>query len=527
MTRFTADPAMFPRTRLIALFSVAALVTLLLVGADQVTGLQVDAPTGKDDKAAADKKAIDRREPEKNNGRPASRRDDRPKAPTEKEFLGVGACAKCHEAPSRRDDTSFCALTESTTWEKQDKHSQAFAVLLNARSKEMGKRLGIADVSKDNACLACHAVVVDQSKQGRGFRIEDGVSCDACHGPSNAWVDEHWRNRDWRSGIDPLTKEREFGFLNVRDARRRAALCASCHVGNVSEGKFVTHAMFAAGHPPLPSFEIDTFAEVEPRHWRLLKEKDPKVQEEFRYDSKQNERVQKSIVGGVIALREAALALAAGADRTSQSPLDLAHFDCAACHHELATTSWRQTRPKALGLGRPMPRVWPTFLPMLALVALNRPASELDQALEPIQAAFAEQPFGKSSAIAPAAKNLAGWCDQVADALMKVRFDRPLVLKLLRETARRASQQNLDFESARQAGWVVLMLAKEAGFSPGELSKVTPSLTALEAALALKLPAGVQYKIEEQMPRALSLAANDDPAAIRPLFANVLAALPN
>jgi hypothetical protein len=32
--------------------------------------------------------------------------------------------------------------------------------------------------------------------------------------------------------------------------------CTSCHVGREADGRFVTHEMYAAGHPPLPPLEI-------------------------------------------------------------------------------------------------------------------------------------------------------------------------------------------------------------------------------------------------------------------------------
>ena len=58
----------------------------------------------------------------------------------------------------------------------------------------------------------------------------------------------------------------------------RVRTCVSCHVGNVEQGKVLTHAMYAAGHPPLPGIEASTFAAAMPNHWKPLsqKRKDPK-----------------------------------------------------------------------------------------------------------------------------------------------------------------------------------------------------------------------------------------------------------
>src|SRR5437867_13430626 len=92
----------------------------------------------------------------------------------------------------------------------------------------------------------------------------------------------------------------------------------SCHVGNAAEGKVVTHAMFAAGHPPLPPIEIATFSRNEPQHWRDAKEV-PYFQEKNHKDDKETyeqikniyhlknvsfQRTQWALIGSVVALRE-------------------------------------------------------------------------------------------------------------------------------------------------------------------------------------------------------------------------------
>jgi hypothetical protein len=58
----------------------------------------------------------------------------------------------------------------------------------------------------------------------------------------------------------------EYGERDMRDPAARAERCAACHVGNAAEGRFVTHAMYAAGHPPLPPLEVMTFSRDPPMH---------------------------------------------------------------------------------------------------------------------------------------------------------------------------------------------------------------------------------------------------------------------
>src|SRR5947209_12356109 len=76
-------------------------------------------------------------------------------------------------------------------------------------------------------------------------------------------------------------------MTDLWDPAKRTALCASCHIGNKEQGKFVTHEMYAAGHPPLPGFEVATFSNQMPRHWQYLKEKDEKVLALLEYDAAQ------------------------------------------------------------------------------------------------------------------------------------------------------------------------------------------------------------------------------------------------
>src|SRR5205085_7444380 len=98
----------------------------------------------------------------------------------------------------------------------------------------------------------------------------------------------------------------------------RAALCASCHVGNAAEGKFVTHAMYAAGHPLLPSLEVATFSDEMPRHWQYIKEKPAAIQKLLGFPP------------GEVALERTKLVLTSGV-ATFQSAMDLLARQAQAC----------------------------------------------------------------------------------------------------------------------------------------------------------------------------------------------------
>src|SRR5271157_2630053 len=163
-------------------------------------------------------------------------------------YQGTGDCNQCHEKPTKREiaegTTKFFEMTELATWEEKDKHALAYKVLKNSRSRKMAELLGIKSPETDASCLSCHAVNVDASQcaEGNVLRVQqEGVSCEACHGPASNWVDDHWHPNKWRNKMDlTRNKKTDRGFVDLRDAATRAGVCLSCHVGNAQEGKVVT-----------------------------------------------------------------------------------------------------------------------------------------------------------------------------------------------------------------------------------------------------------------------------------------------
>ncbi len=119
------------------------------------------------------------------------------KSPMEKEILYVGAlvCKACH-GPTQADDPF-------TVW-SVSKHSRTF-VQLGTGYIEMidpdakgfvpegfggsivkeARRLGI-----DADCLECHTTANNLTDEYKAetFHLEDGVQCEACHGPGGAHV---------------------------------------------------------------------------------------------------------------------------------------------------------------------------------------------------------------------------------------------------------------------------------------------------------------------------------------------------
>jgi len=90
-------------------------------------------------------------------------------------YVGLTACKACHS-------NAKIGGTEYTKYEK-DPHKNAYKTLLNEESKKIAKEKGIADPTKSEKCMKCHATAWNKKDlQGEKFSYEEGVTCETCHG---------------------------------------------------------------------------------------------------------------------------------------------------------------------------------------------------------------------------------------------------------------------------------------------------------------------------------------------------------
>jgi hypothetical protein len=411
-------------------------------------------------------------------------------------YIGIDGCIRCHESPREADNrpdsetglavTDFYLMNEATVWSKQDRHSQAFKVLENPRSVRMGELLGVDVKSPAAGCINCHALSLKAGQREIGkwsHRLADGVSCEACHGPAEKYESAHHRP-EWRT-LDPEVKKQEFGFINVRDPGAKTTLCAGCHVGNLSEGKFVTHEMYAAGHPPLPSVEPYSLGLAMPPHWRPLEAKKPEVQKALGYDPESRAIAREIVIGGLVSYRHSVDLLDQAASREETWP-DFAVFDCYACHHDLKRKSWRQERGYKSHPGRPAYRVWPDALPRATLLAMDRPREEFDDRVSGLQESLTSRPFGVPSEVrlkAGEARSLLN--EELQRASREIRWDASRSRKLLESIAQTALEQTWDFDSARQLAWAFVAVSRDLPMSDRLPAEVSPAIEELSNLLAL------------------------------------------
>jgi hypothetical protein len=236
--------------------------------------------------------------------------------------------------------------------------------------------------------------------------------------------------------------------------------------------------MYAAGHPPLPPFELATFSRDEPMHWRpaadvkyvseLAAKDAAKAKDLFSYRKGETEAARLAAVGAVTALRESVKLLAFDPDPTKPADrLDFAHFNCSACHHDLRVPAARQANGYPGVPGRPVPTTWPVW----AVEAVLRHAEQgksgnartkFEASYGALRAEFDKVPFGDRAAVVKQADGVRKACDELLAVLDATEFDAAASNALVRELAAAAGSKPMgrrDYLDADGAGYVARAVA--------------------------------------------------------------------
>jgi hypothetical protein len=292
-------------------------------------------------------------------------------------FVGVASCANagCHGATAPLNATRILQ-NEYYTWLNNDRHAHAYNVLFNERSARIAKNMRLRRKAyEESACLDCHSTYVLPTMVSGRIDPEDGVQCEACHGPAGGWRNEH-AQPGW-------THEQSVahGMTDLRDTRNRSHTCNGCHLGNPT--KQVDHELIASGHPIL-AFELDNYSETMPPHW---------------VRNKPTHGAAAWAVGQAMSLRDS-LALLAGHARSDRWP-EFSDMSCFNCHHSLETSGWRQQRGWNGRAGLPAwsPQHW-TVLRLIVNRAAPAARAELDDAVQQIAARVARMNDGDGVATA-------------------------------------------------------------------------------------------------------------------------------
>ena len=237
--------------------------------------------------------------------------------------LGVASCSAstCHGANVTFKDSNILR-NEFRVWNESDPHARAYKTLLNSDSKKIAQNLRLGNAHESSLCLGCHANDVPVEVRGANFDIADGVSCEACHGGGESYLQIH-TSGDHQANLDS-------GLYPTENPHARAKLCVSCHVGNDSDRK-ITHEIMGAGHPRL-SFELNTFTSIQPAHYQIDQD----------YIERKGEITELQVwaIGQVVAARR----FLANVESFPNSGLfpELVHMDCLGCHQEMSKVTWSE-----------------------------------------------------------------------------------------------------------------------------------------------------------------------------------------
>ena len=451
-------------------------------------------------------------------------------------FYESNSCHGCHSKPQPFVDPVImpiiCRCNEFDIWETTDKHRLAYVALKGERARTMGKNLNI-DVLTDKSCVSCHGVYIADKKlrQENHALVEEGVSCFVCHGPDKGWLDVHGSNnknrrRDWRDK-SRAEKHETFGMADLWDPVKRTKLCVSCHIGNAQEGKVITHEMYAAGHPPLPSFDMSNFSDAM-RHWQTLGEKKPEVLKEFRYNAADVDLEQANLVylGNLVSFEQTIRLLENQAKDKAAWP-ELAQFDCYACHHDLKSKSWRQKRGYDGGKpGRPQMQAWAVALVEVALHHTAGGDAEkaevsiktFNAKLKKLRAIYDDKPFGDPDQIAEAARDLADWVGQQAkDAKLTGKIDSSSYQRMLAGLVDKQKGKLHDYDSARQVAGAFRAIYLEGWKKQGLDKEVLSQFKALDDDLHITLDSEARSKFRQVrigLTKDLMLVRKDRPQEV-------------
>ncbi len=91
------------------------------------------------------------------------------------EFIGAAKCKTCHKKAE--------AGEQYPKWEASA-HAGAYATLATDKAKEIAAAKGIENPQTADECLACHVTAhgVAAELLGPKYSVEEGVSCESCHG---------------------------------------------------------------------------------------------------------------------------------------------------------------------------------------------------------------------------------------------------------------------------------------------------------------------------------------------------------
>jgi cytochrome c554/c'-like protein len=403
---------------------------------------------------------------------------------TEAKYVGPGSCAAtaCHGSVKPVAESRIFQ-NEYSTWILKDKHARAYQALTGDVGERMARILKLgARAEGSPKCLACHALYTAPEQHGRPFEITEGVSCENCHGPAQAWLGQHAE----RESPGKHARSLVLGMSDTRDVIHRTEKCLQCHLGTAQ--KSVDHEMIAAGHPDL-FFELDSFSAVMPRHWKQPRESSPGKPAAAPDGDANWTSVRDWSAGQAVQLRAAMERLTWRAKNERYDHKDVwpeySELSCFACHHALgpAKDSWRQEHGYAGR--RPGDPAWNgsryVVFRVLARQVDPTAAQELDQRLTAVADEMSKLNPDRA-AVASTATSAAPAAQRFAERLATMSYDSATVLRVMQGITQDADAIALaDERAAEQATMALdsLYIAYSKQANPANAAEVRNAINGL------------------------------------------------
>jgi hypothetical protein len=157
-----------------------------------------------------------------------------------------------------------CHATENGQMIKQHKKS-ATKIADGKNSQKYADALGVKDFLKSPLCMSCHGTIVSGRE---GKEVEEGVSCESCHGAGSGYKDPHSEGPKGSEGQPRpgYTKSLALGLTDLKKPGEIAKACVRCHYTTDQN-------LINVGHPDGAKFSYESKMEDVAEHWKYRDKK--------------------------------------------------------------------------------------------------------------------------------------------------------------------------------------------------------------------------------------------------------------
>lgn len=155
------------------------------------------------------------------------------------QYIGSKKCGMCHKTAKQGEQLKI--------WEASS-HAKTYEVLKSAKADEIAKGKGLGKAVEAKECLTCHVTGYgkDAKMFDKSFSMEEGVQCEACHGPGSEYKN--------MKTMKDHAKAVAAGMTEFKDEAAIEALCKTCHnEKSPTYKKFVFKESWAKIAHPIPS----------------------------------------------------------------------------------------------------------------------------------------------------------------------------------------------------------------------------------------------------------------------------------